>query len=98
MSDQCLGMGDLKAPLPKYMAMNSLFNEFPIFHSQIFVRKSTRSLLTNGHMVGVTQVTSFSFNHYPYPLWAFLTNRSSWGGRSAPPCYMAIRGYFQYFF
>ena len=28
----------------------------------------------------------------------FLTNRNLWGGRSAPPSYMAIGGYVQYSF
>ena len=31
-------------------------------------------------------------------LMGFLTNRKLWGGRSAPPSYMAIWGYFQYSF
>ena len=28
-------------------------------------------------------------------LMGFLTNRNLWGGKSGPPSYMAIRGYFQ---
>ena len=31
-------------------------------------------------------------------LMGFLTNRTLWGGRSAPPSYMDIGGYFQYSF